>query len=411
MKRLFLFVIMILIACSSKKNIESPSVIVSEIHSRNSKIEEIRSNLYNLSGDEFNLSYDKFIDLQYMNVTQAYQFVGDFLTNHDIEKITLDDLKSLIEISKVSKDYHTLHKLLNKLYKIELDSRNSEEYNDMYLESSILLYPDSAEIIIKSIPDTFSRSTLYIFSLQSYGYAINQNFEISNLYFNKCIKLIDKELNSLCSKLYNSPPTFIGILSNILAQMNKKDEAIEFIKKYESKYEIAIKQNDMLRMYFDYYKTQMKKLDEQLIPFTSNLWLGSEKPIKISNYIGKVVLLEFSSINCGPCNRRVPFLKRLQEDFQNDFTIIGNLDFADENKAKQINDIEYDFELIKSGYYKQRKISWPINYSDKNSINYGILGTPTYILIDRKGKIREYIPIPNYSYIHERIKTLINEPA
>jgi len=52
---------------------------------------------------------------------------------------------------------------------------------------------------------------------------------------------------------------------------------------------------------------------------------------------------------------------------------------------------EREMELTKA-FLKKHNITWPIAFSDSNVYDprYGVLGLPTNILLDRKGRVRHF---------------------
>lgn len=103
------------------------------------------------------------------------------------------------------------------------------------------------------------------------------------------------------------------------------------------------------------------------------------KKLRLSNFRGKYVLLDFWSTGCGPCVKDTPRLKALSEKFDRDnFEIIGVS--ADTRRYKVEN------------YVEKSHIGWPqildaIDNNNKVSKMYNIGGLPHYVLIDRQGKV------------------------
>jgi thiol-disulfide isomerase/thioredoxin len=95
---------------------------------------------------------------------------------------------------------------------------------------------------------------------------------------------------------------------------------------------------------------------------------------------GKVVLLDFWAVWCGPCRRDMPEVKKIWKKYNGDsFILIGiNLD-----KSEQV------FE----DYIKQEEIAWPqyfdgLGWDNKVSRLYNVHAIPHTVLIDHEGIIR-----------------------
>jgi peroxiredoxin len=119
------------------------------------------------------------------------------------------------------------------------------------------------------------------------------------------------------------------------------------------------------------------KIGDKFIDFSQSDSTG--KSIRLSNFKGKVILLEFWGSWCGPCREENPDLLKIYADFKiKGFEIFGVASETD--KQLWIKAINTD------------KLTW-INVTDlKGSSNkavliYGVSGYPTNFLIDRSGTI------------------------
>ncbi|MCP5046924.1 MAG: TlpA family protein disulfide reductase [bacterium] len=127
------------------------------------------------------------------------------------------------------------------------------------------------------------------------------------------------------------------------------------------------------------------------------------KTISLSDFKGKVVLLDFWASWCGPCRKAFPLLVELyKKNKDKDFEIIAiNLD-RDKNSMNNF--------LKKQG----EPVSFPIIFDPKGDIPplYDLKAMPTTYLIDKKGIIRFYHR--GFSNSHEKlyeeeVTLLINE--
>lgn len=137
----------------------------------------------------------------------------------------------------------------------------------------------------------------------------------------------------------------------------------------------------------------MKKIILFLIIFSMNL-LSIEKGsnalefeiedfegniVKLSDYKGKVVLIDFWASWCSPCKKAIPELDKLQKKYNDKGLVILGINL-DERKLKA----EKFLEKL------QPTPSFIMLYDEKQVTPslYKIEGMPTSIIIDKKGKIR-----------------------
>jgi peroxiredoxin len=101
------------------------------------------------------------------------------------------------------------------------------------------------------------------------------------------------------------------------------------------------------------------------------------KTVKLSDFKGKVVILDFWATWCPPCRAEIPSFVELQDKYK--------------DKGLQIIGISVDQDGAKvlKPFIEQNKINYPIILADeKVQSDYGgIEGIPTTFIIDKEGKI------------------------
>jgi peroxiredoxin len=105
------------------------------------------------------------------------------------------------------------------------------------------------------------------------------------------------------------------------------------------------------------------------------------KKVNLSEFRGKVVLLNFWATWCGPCRAEMPSLNNLYNEFKDKgFVVLAVSVDASEKPVKS--------------FEKELKLSFPV-LMDKNKAvsfdEYGVLGLPTTFLIDKNGVMIEKI--------------------
>lgn len=123
------------------------------------------------------------------------------------------------------------------------------------------------------------------------------------------------------------------------------------------------------------------------------------KKLKLSDYKGKVVILDFWATWCPPCRKGIPDLVDLKKQYKSkEFEIIGIALDQEDTKADIIP------------FIKSYGINYPVVYFDMKVIQaYGnIQNIPTSFVIDKEGRIvASYVGLVNKSVYVAEINKLL----
>lgn len=123
------------------------------------------------------------------------------------------------------------------------------------------------------------------------------------------------------------------------------------------------------------------------------------KFIKLSDYKGKVVILDFWATWCPPCKKGIPDLIELKKEYGKKGLEVIGISVDDQKSIEQV-----------PSFAKNMNINYPVVYADsKVTENYGgIASIPTSVIIDKNGNIVvQYNQLyPKETYVAELNKLL-----
>ncbi len=104
------------------------------------------------------------------------------------------------------------------------------------------------------------------------------------------------------------------------------------------------------------------------------------KPQSLSQYRGKVVLVNFWATWCKPCTTEMPAMQTTYDKLQQKgFIVLAINELEDEAKVRD--------------HIKQHGHTFPVLMDRDNKVanQFGVFGLPVSVFIDEKGVVREYI--------------------
>ena len=123
------------------------------------------------------------------------------------------------------------------------------------------------------------------------------------------------------------------------------------------------------------------------------------KTIRLSDYKGKVIILDFWATWCGPCRKGIPDLIAIQKEFGKDVVVIGIS--LDEGTKKDV-----------VPFMQTIGINYPIAYGTLEVTEQygGIDGIPTSFVINKNGEIVDkHVGLIPKSEFTDQINRLLNK--
>ena len=148
-------------------------------------------------------------------------------------------------------------------------------------------------------------------------------------------------------------------------------------------------------------------------PVTSKEWLGP-KPPTMTELKGKPVVIFAWAHWCGDCKTQGPLLEKVLNKYRDSGIVVlaPTQRFGYAEKRRPVGpeeELKY-IEQVRDQFYPWMKtVSVPV--SDEVYLRYGVSTTPTYVMIDRDGKVSTYLPgQPTIEQIDELVQK-IAKPA
>lgn len=141
-------------------------------------------------------------------------------------------------------------------------------------------------------------------------------------------------------------------------------------------------------------------------PGPENIQDIRNKPLDLTPYKGKVVLVNFWATWCQPCRIEIPWMIEFQQQYADKgFVVLGvSTDDSFDDLRPFVRDERFDVAGEK------RAMNYPIFLGDDTAAQTfgGILGMPTSILIAKDGTVvKKIIGLVNHDYLKAEIEKLL----
>lgn len=325
---------------------------------------------------EFNSSYYSFEPIQFSDYwfkrkNDQLEFLNEFFKG----KICPEDFKQYME-AEINYSFAIAMLQYSWCSPLGKGVLNNQEYVK-FLDS---LKIDNPSAITNQRYLFFLRELPYNFLVFTYHDTIN-NKEVNQYKSNNEFHIYD----SLATKYFKSTTYDLSIYSGLSGNIrmlgySKGDST------FDTKYNKVLNDIEFAKNIF-HNKSYYNRLKEKLYDFKSDNKLAPDfklldlngKEVKLSDYRGKVVYLDFWGTDCAPCVAEIPSANQLKERFKDKDVVFLYIAFDKSvDKLKRFIDVK-SFK----GTHLIEKKGFASNVADAYKIN----GIPHYFLIDKNGYI------------------------
>lgn len=137
---------------------------------------------------------------------------------------------------------------------------------------------------------------------------------------------------------------------------------------------------------------------------SSDVWINTDFPLKLSSLKGKVVLIDFWAFDCDPCKETVPHVEALYEKYSKDGLVVIGVHTPRTADEKDVPKLRVAV--------KKMGIRYPVVADSNQKIfaDYRCDLWPTQFVIDKQGTIRlNHGGVGRYAEIEEAIQKSLNE--
>lgn len=132
------------------------------------------------------------------------------------------------------------------------------------------------------------------------------------------------------------------------------------------------------------------------------------KTVRLSDYRGRVVLLDFWATKCGGCVEEIPwFIEIARKSAGKGLTTVG---VSEDIAYSNLKGPEEAWALVKT-FVRDRKVPYTILMGDDAvTKSYGIMALPLTYLVDRRGRVAaQYTGLVDRADLETNVQTLLTE--
>lgn len=251
-----------------------------------------------------------------------------------------------------------------------------------------------AEQLARADMKALGRTPLAIeaFSWLGRGAVARQQYDVAMTYSARTYEMVEQQLKTRQLDAESHLPIALGAAIEVqalaLAGQGKRSEAIMTLQREIERYKgtsIIMRLNKNVNL--------LNLEGQPAFPIESQEWLGPKTSLAALK--GKPVVLFLWAHWCGDCKKQGPILDALVNKYRSTgITVVAptqRFGYVEKRKpAGPAEEFAY-IERVRDEFYPWMKtVSAPV--SDDLYMRYGVSTTPTYVMIDRDGKVSSYLP-------------------
>ena len=230
------------------------------------------------------------------------------------------------------------------------------------------------------------------FSWLGRGAVAAKNYDAAMTYAARAYEMVEQQLKTRQLDAEAHLPIALGAAIEVqalaLAGQGKRSEGIMTLQRELEHYKgtsIVMRLNKNLNL--------LSLEGQPAFPIESQEWLGPKTSLAALK--GKPVVLFLWAHWCGDCKKQGPILNSLVEKYKSSGIVViaptQRFGYAEKRRpVGPAEELKY-IEQIRDEFYPWMKnVSAPV--SDDVYLKYGVSTTPTYVMIDRDGKVSTYLP-------------------
>lgn len=272
-----------------------------------------------------------------------------------------------------------------------------------------------AEALARRDMRAIGRTPLAIeaFSWLGRGTLAAKKYDVAMTYAARAYEMVEEQLKTRQLDAEPHLPIALGAAIEVqalaLAGQNRRSEGLMLLQR-----EIERFKGTSIIMRLNKNVNLLSLEGQPALAWESTEWLG-QKPPTLAELKGKPVILFLWAHWCGDCKKQGPILNALVEKYKDAGIVViaptQRFGYAEKRRpVGPAEELKY-IEQVRDEFYPWMKaVSAPV--SDDVYMRYGVSTTPTYVMIDREGKVATYLPgQPTSEQLEPLIQKIIQKPV